>query len=66
MYSTHNEEKFVIAKKFIRTLKTKILQYMITISKNIYIDKLNDFMGEYNNASHTAIKIKPVDVKGNM
>ena len=42
MYSTGNEEKPVVAERFIRSLKTKIYKYMTSISKNVYIDKLND------------------------
>ena len=42
MYSTHNEGKFLIAERFIRTLKNKIYKHMTSISKNVYIDKLDD------------------------
>ena len=42
MYSTYNERKFVIAERFIRTIKNKIYKYMTSISKNVYIDKLAD------------------------
>ena len=35
MYSTNNEEKSVIAERFIRTLKNKIYKYMISLSKNV-------------------------------
>ena len=38
MYSTNNEVKYVIAERFIRTLKNKIYKYMTAISKNVYID----------------------------
>ena len=31
----------------------------------IYIDKLEDIVGEYNNTFHRIIKMKPVDVKDN-
>ena len=31
MYSTHNEGKYVIAERFIRTLKNKIYKYMTSI-----------------------------------
>ena len=65
MYSIHNEEKPVVAERFIRTLKTKIYKYMTSISKNVYIDKLDDIVDEYNNTYHRTIKMKPVDVKGN-
>ena len=48
MYSTNNEGKSVIAERFIRTLKTKIYKYMTSISKNVYLDKLDDIVKEYN------------------
>ena len=35
------------------------------MSKNVYIDKLEDIVGEYNNTYHRTIKKKPVDVKDN-
>ena len=38
---------------------------MTTISKNVYIDKLDDIVEEYNNKYHTTIKMKPVDVADN-
>ena len=63
MYSIHNERKSVVAERFIRTLKTKIYKYMTSISKNVYISKLDDIVNEYNNTYHRAIKMKPVDVK---
>ena len=65
MYSTNNEGKSVIAEKFIRTLKNKIFKYMTSISKNVYIDKLDDIVKDYNSTYHTSIKMKPVDVKDN-
>ena len=65
MYPTHNEGKSVVAERFIRTLKSKIYKHMTSISKNLYIDKLDDIMDEYNNTYHTTIKMKPIDVKDN-
>ena len=41
MYSTHNEGKSVVAETFIRTIKNKIYKYMTSVSKNVYIDKLD-------------------------
>ena len=38
---------------------------MTAISKNVYINKLDDIVSEYNNTYHTTIKMKPVDVKDN-
>ena len=49
MYSTHNEGKSVVAEWFIRILKNKIDEHMISISKYVYIDKLDDIVNEYNN-----------------
>ena len=43
MYSTHNEGKSIVVERFIRTLKNKI-KYMTSISKNVYIDKLDDIV----------------------
>ena len=65
MYSIHNEGKFVVAERFIRTLKAKIYKYMASVWKNVYIDKLDDIVGDCNNACHRTIKMKPVDVKNN-
>ena len=36
---------------------------MTSISKNVYIDKLDGIVNKYNNTSHSTIKMKPVDVK---
>ena len=38
---------------------------MTSISKNVYIDKLDDAVNEYNNTYHKTIKMKPIDVKDN-
>ena len=65
MYSTHNEGKSVVAERFIKTLKSKIYKYMTSISKIVYIDKLDDIADEHNNTYHTTIKMKPIDVKDN-
>ena len=63
MYSRNNEGKSVVVERFVRTLKTKIYKYMTSISKNVYIDKLDDIVNQYNNKYHTTTKMKPVDVK---
>ena len=56
MYLIHNEGKSVVAERFIRILMTKIYRYMTSISKNVYIDKLDDLVNEYNNTCHRIIK----------
>ena len=63
MYSTNNEGKPVVTGRFIKTLKKIIYKYMIFVSKNVYIDILDDIVNKYNNTYHSTIKIKPTDVK---
>ena len=63
MYSTDNEGKSVAAETFVKTLKNKFYKYMTSISKNLYIDKLDDIVNKYNNKYYKTIKMKPVDVK---
>ena len=41
-YSIHNEGKYVVVERFIRTLKNKIYKDMTSVSKNMYIDELDD------------------------
>ena len=62
MYSIHNEGKYIVAERFIGTLKNKIYKYMTSISKNVYINKLDDIVNKYNNTYHSTIKLRPVDV----
>ena len=65
MCSIHNEGKSVVAERFFRTLKTKIYNYMTSISKNVYINKLDNIINKFKNTYHRIIKMKPVDVKNN-
>ena len=66
IYSTHIEGKSVIAERFVGILKNKIYKYMNSISKNVYIDKLDDIVNKYSNTYHRTIKTKPIDVKPSM
>ena len=63
IYSTYNEGKYVVAERFIRTLKNKIYKNLTAISKNVYFDVLNYIVDEYKNTYHKTIKMKPIDVK---
>ena len=42
MYSTHNEGKSAVAERFIRAFKNKIYEYRTFVSKNLFIDKLDN------------------------
>ena len=57
VYSTHNEGKSVVTERFIKTLKNKIYKHMKAVSKNVYIDKLDYIVDEYNNTYHRTIKM---------
>ena len=65
MYSTHNEGKSVVAERFIRILKNKIYKYIKSISKNVFVDKLDDIVNKFNN-TYKIIKMKPVDINPSM
>ena len=44
-----NEGKSIVAVRFIGTLKNKTYKYVTSISKNMYIDKLDYIVNQYNN-----------------
>ena len=60
MNPVHNKGKSIAAERFIRTLKIKIYKNMTLVSKNVYINKLDDIVGEYNNTYQRTIKMTPV------
>ena len=65
MYSIRNAGKSVASERFIKTLKNKNYKYMIAISKNVYIDKLDDIVNKYNNTYHRTTTMRPIHVKDN-
>ena len=62
MYSTYNEGKSVVAKRFNRALKNKTFKHLTAVSKNVYFDALDDIVNKYDNTVHRTIKVKPIDV----
>ena len=65
MYPTYNASKSIVAERLIRAIKNKIYKYMTSISKNVYTDKLDNIVDEYNHTKHGRIKMKPIDVEDN-
>ena len=63
MYLKHNEGKSVAAERLIRTLKNTMYKFMTSVSKNVYLDKLDDIVNKYRNTCHSTIKMKPINVK---
>ena len=65
IYSTHNEGRSVVAERLIRTLENKTYKYMISVSRNVYFDKVDDIVNKYSSTYHNTIKMKIVAVKSN-
>ena len=55
IYPTCNESKYVVDKRFIRTLNNKVYKHMTVVSKMFIADK-------YNNTYRNTIKMKSIDV----
>ena len=55
MYSTHNEDKSVIAERFIKTSKTNIYIKIIANDRKSYVSCLNKIVDQYNNNYHHSI-----------
>ena len=62
-YSTSNERKSVLAERFIRTLKNELYKHMTAVSKNVYINKLDNIVNKYDNTYYTTLTMNPIDVK---
>ena len=56
MYSTHNKGKSAVAERLITILKNKIFEYMTSVSKNVYIDKLDGVVNNYHNTIIAQLK----------
>ena len=59
MHFIQNEGKSVVDERYIKTLNTKIFKYLPSLSKKVYIDKLDAIVDEYNNTYRRIIKMKP-------
>ena len=53
----------MVAERFIRTLKNKIYEHTTAVSKNVYVDKLDDIVNEYNNTYPRTVNMKPAVLK---
>ena len=62
-YSTYNQGKSLVSERFLRALKNKIYKYMTSVSKNVYIDKLEEMVNKYNNTYHSIMTMKTFDVR---
>ena len=58
MYSTYHEGESIAVERFIRILKNEIDKYMTSVSKTIYIEKLEDVIAP--NQSEEVLVIEKV------
>ena len=56
------KENLFLLKELLKTL-VKFTNTWLQYKNNVYIDKLDDIVNEYNNICHTAIKMKQVEVR---
>ena len=49
----------------LRFIRNQIYKYTTSISKNVYIEGLDEIVNKYNNTYHRTIKMTPADVKVN-
>ena len=56
------KENLLLLRDLLELKKKIIFKHMTTVSKNFYINSLDDIVNRYNNTVHRAIKIKPIDV----
>ena len=52
----------MLLKDLLELQRIKFINTWTSISKNVYINKLDDIMNEHNNTYHKTIKLKPADV----
>lgn len=61
IYHTYGEHKASIAERFNRTLKNKIYYYFTKNNTKKWYDILPEIINEYNNTTHSSIKMTPFD-----
>ena len=59
------EENLLLLKRFTRTLKKYIYKHIAAVPINVYFHVSDDIVDKDNNAYHSTIKMKPLDVKSN-
>ena len=52
----------LLYRKVYREVKESNLQYLIAIGKNVYIEKLDNIVSDYNKVFLSTIKVKPKDI----
>ena len=61
LYSTENDEKSCVVERWNRTMREKMFKYCSANSTRKYIDIIDELVDQYNNTTHSSIKMTPVD-----
>ena len=61
LYHTENEEKSSVVERWNKTIKNRMWKMFTTNNNTVYWDKINKLVDNYNNASHSSIKMTPVE-----
>ena len=61
MYSIHNEDKSVIAERYIKTLKARFYKRVIANDSKSYLPYLNKLVDQYNNTYCHSIGKNPIN-----
>ena len=61
LYSTENEEKSSVCKRWNRTIKSKMWKQFTVQGNTMYLDMLPKLVEQYNNTKHSSIKMTPVE-----
>jgi hypothetical protein len=61
LFSTYSDKKASVVERFNRTLKQRMKKLFDSHNTDNYIDYLEDLVFNYNNTTHSTIKMKPVD-----
>ena len=66
IYLASIEGESVVAERFIKTYKNKIYKHMTEVLKNLYISKVDEIDGKYNNTYHRTNQVKPANFVSDM
>jgi len=60
-FSTFSDKKAAMAERFNRTLKSRMWKYFTTNETRKWIDIVQQLVNDYNNSSHSTVKMTPVE-----
>ena len=58
-----DKKGITITNAFLKILTESNYRYMVSVSKNVYIDKLDDIVNKHNNTYHGTIRMNCCNIK---